>query len=542
MKTRNSNRFVLMILFIAITACSPKKETKLIADIPICGTVQFSDGCSKELDEIISYGLALVHHMTYPEAEAVFDKVIETDAQCFWGPWGKALTYIHPVWPDEPSEEQMNTGFEMAQKALTLARSEKEIAYGNAVLAYYSLTAEKTKKERLVNFQEKWQLAYASSPNDMEAKSFYALSLIGTADPTDKTFANQLKAGALAEEVLQVIGDHPGGFHYVIHAYDYPGLSDKALQAANQYGKIAPEIPHALHMPSHIYTRLGMWKESIDWNTRSAAAAFDTLKTGSAVSMHYFHALDYLIYAYLQRGEDDKAIQLLEDMRKLVASFQISPVTAYALSAAESRLALERQDWKQAASLTLLKATDFPWNKFPEYEALTHFAVGLGAARTGLTDVADNALKRLTELQQLCKNKYWIGQMEIQKITVRAWIANSQGKKKEALDLMTLASDQEWATQKHPITPGDLLPARELLGDLLLELNQYNEALAQYELSLQRSPQRLNSVYGAALSAQLSNNAVKAKMYYEQLQSLTSSAETTFDKKQKATEYLKKSS
>ncbi|HEY5826640.1 MAG TPA: hypothetical protein VIT44_19870, partial [Cyclobacteriaceae bacterium] len=326
MKNKNHIHLVVAILLITNIACSPKKESKLIADIPVCGTVQFSDGCSKELDEIISYGIALVHHMTYVEAETVFDKVIETNSECFWGPWGKALTYIHPVWPDAPTEDQMKAGLAMAQKALTLAKNEKEITYGNAVLAYYSLESAKTKKERLTAFKEKWQLAYSSNTNDMEAKSFYALSLIGIVDPADKSFANQLKAGKLAEEVLQVIADHPGGFHYVIHAYDYPGLSDKALQAANQYGKIAPEIPHALHMPSHIFTRLGMWKESIDWNKRSATAAFDTLKTGT-ISMHYFHALDYLIYAYLQRGEDNKANQVLEDMKKLVKPFQVNPVT-----------------------------------------------------------------------------------------------------------------------------------------------------------------------------------------------------------------------
>ncbi len=537
MKIRIVIHFAMFVLMIALVGCSLKNEKKQISDIPMCGTVQFSDGCNKELDKLISYGLALVHHMTYLEAEEVFDQVIQREPNCFWGPWGKALTYIHPVWPDAPTEDQMNTGLAMARKALTLARTAKETAYGQAVLAYYSLTKEKTKKERLMGFMENWQLAYTINPNDMEAKSFYALGLIGTADLTDKSLSNQLKAGRLAEEVLQVIEDHPGGFHYLIHAYDSPGLSVKALQAASHYGKIAPEIPHALHMPSHIYTHLGMWKESIDWNTRSAIAAMDTLKKG-AISFHYFHALDYLMYAHLQLGEDTKAIKLLDDIRKLVKPFQINPATAYALAAAESRLLLERQNWKGAAELTLPHATDFAWEKYPEFEALTYFAKGVGSARSGSVVASKTALNRLNELQKLIKNEYWIGQIEVQKHVVNAWLAHSRGSKQEAIDLMALATQLEGATQKHPITPGELLPSRELFGDLLLELNQPKEALEQYELSLLRNPQRLNSVYGAALAAQRMKDAIKTKLYYEQVLKLTATAEAQFDKKKKATLYL----
>jgi len=537
MKLKKHLHEVMAILLITSVACSPQKESAPITEIPVCGTVQFSDGCSKELDKTIAYGIALVHHMTYAEAEKEFDNVIKSDSGCFWGPWGKALTYIHPVWADVPTEEQMRVGLSMAQRALTLAKNEKELAYGNTVLSYYSLPDEKTKKERLMAFMEKWKLAYAANANDIEAKSFYALSLIGTIDPGDKSFANQLKAGKLAEEVLQVIPDHPGGFHYVIHAYDYPGLSDKALEAANHYGTIAPEIPHALHMPSHIYTRLGMWKESIDWNKRSAAAAFDS--TAATISMHYFHALDYLMYAYLQRGEDTKAYQVLEDMRKLVKPFQVSPVTAYALAATESRLALERQDWKRAAALHVPQAADFAWDKFPEFEALTHYAIGLGGARSGAVATTKHALSRLDELQKITKNEYWIGQIEIQKNVLNAWLAYADGSKEKALDFITRAADQEWATQKHAITPGDLLPARELFGDLLMELNQPKEAMLQYEMSLQRNPQRLNSLLGAAQAAERLSDNTKAKIYYQQIVDLTSYGDATFEKRQRAMLFLK---
>ena len=317
MTSRNSFPVAVMVL-ITVVACAPgeKNTSRFTTDIPVCGTVQFTDGCSEELDPLISYGLALVHHMTYEEAESVFTEVAEADESCFWGPWGKALSYIHPLWNDPPSEARLKAGWDLSQKAMKLAGTEKEMAYGRALVAYYENGSQKSDKERLKGFHDGWTRAFQANTDDLEAKAFYALSLIAVSDPTDKTFANQIKAGKLAEEVLLEIEDHPGAFHYIIHAYDYPALSDKAVRVANSYGKIAPEIPHALHMPSHIFTRLGMWKESIDWNTRSAAAALKH-PVGSATSMHYFHAMDYMMYSHLQRGEFSKAQAVLEEMQKL---------------------------------------------------------------------------------------------------------------------------------------------------------------------------------------------------------------------------------
>ncbi|MEX2235886.1 MAG: hypothetical protein WD824_27260 [Cyclobacteriaceae bacterium] len=539
MTIRNSS-LVLLITIMGTVACVQKSNVSsdaFMGEITVCGTVQFSDGCGDEVDKTIAYGLALIHHMTYEEAGNIFTKVTEENEDCFWGLWGKGLSYIHPLWNDPPSEEKLTEGWNLAQQALKLAKNEKEIGYAKALAAYYENGPQKTEKERLKNYHDAWKIAFESNVADLEAKTFYALSLIAISDPADKTFANQLKAGKLSEEVLQVINDHPGAFHYIIHAYDYPGLSDKALAVANMYGKIAPQIPHALHMPTHIFTRLGMWKESIDWNKRSAEAAFQKTVDGS-ISMHYFHALDYLVYAYMQTAEDNKARMILEDLKKLEGSFQMHPATAYSLAATQSRFLLERQDWKNASALTLPGNVDF-WNKFPEYEALTHFAVGLGAARNGSPVSAKKALERLNQLQSLIKIPYWSGQVEIQKNIINAWLALGRGSKKEAVALMTLASDQEWATQKHPITPGELLPARELFGDLLLSLNQSKEALEQYEMTLQRSPGRMNSLYGAARSAELSGDQQKAKLYYQQLMDLTSGAERSLEKTQKAAEFLK---
>lgn len=531
-----SNKFFsVAVMLITAVACAPReqKTSRVIADIPVCGTVQFSDGCSDELDPIISYGLALVHHMTYEEADQVFTKVSEADETCFWGPWGKALSYIHPLWNDPPGEERLTAGLNLSGKALKLAKTEKEFAYGRAVAAYYENGSQKTDKERLRAFHDGWALAYKANPEDLEAKAFYALTLISVSDPTDKTFANQIKAGRLAEEVLMEIADHPGAFHYIIHAYDYPGLSDKAIQVAHNYGKIAPEIPHALHMPSHIFTRMGMWKESIEWNTRSAAAGLKNPVAG-AVSMHYFHAMDYMMYSHLQRGEITKARAVLEEIKRQSGPLHAHPATAYALAAGEGRFHLERMDWKGAAMMTLPKKGDFSWDKFPDSQALNAFAIGLGAARTGFLERAGIALNKLDSLKPSIKHPYFAGQVEVQKSIIKARMAFNKGKRKEAIELMRQACDLEWKTEKHPITPGELLPSRELFGEMLMEANLPNEALEQYEMSLQRSPNRLNSLYGAARAAEVAGDREKARHYYAKVVELTSESSDILDMREKA--------
>ena len=526
---------VAVMALITVVGCTPgeKNTSPLIADIPVCGTVQFSDGCSEELDPMIGYGIALVHHMTYEEADQVFAKVSEADETCFWGPWGRALSYIHPLWNDPPGEERFKAGWDLSQKALKLAKTDKEMAYGRAVASYYENTSEKSEKERLKSFHDGWDQAFQFNPEDLEAKAFYALSLIAVSDPTDKTFANQLKAGALAEEVMLEIEDHPGAFHYIIHAYDYPGLSDKAIDVANTYGKIAPEIPHALHMPSHIFTRLGMWKESIEWNTRSAAAALKNPVRG-AVSMHYFHAMDYMMYSHLQRGEITKARAVLEKMEKLSGPFHAAGATAYALAAGEGRFHLERMDWRAASMMALPKNGEFNWQNFPESRALNAFATGLGAARSGSMELAGMALTKLDSLKPSIKHPYFSGQVEVQKNIIKAWMAFGKSKQKEAIALMRQACDLEWATEKHPITPGELLPSRELFGEMLIEANLSKEALEQYEMSLQRSPNRLNSLYGAARAAELSGDQEKAKHYYAKVVELTAESSDIVDRREKA--------
>jgi tetratricopeptide (TPR) repeat protein len=538
----NSQRYFLMLAAVILLSSScdrknNKEETGLSTRLTLCGSVQFDEGYGTETDSLISYGVALLHHMTYEDAEKIFDRVIETSPECFWGYWGKAMTFIHPLWPDQPDRDLLMSGQELAGKAMDYASSPREKLFGEALIAYYSEGIEKTEKERLTQTKDKWESAYTIQPEDLEAKAFYSLFLVASADPSDKTFKNQLNAGMLAMEVLEKIPDHPGGFHYSIHAYDYPELAGQAIFAAENYSNIAPDVPHALHMPTHIFTRLGQWDESISWNTRSARSALRH-PVGQSVSSHYFHAVDYMVYACMQQLKDKQAERILEEIHKMEGPFQEMAATAYSLAAVEGRYYLERQQWEQAAVLSGRLNPHLDWEKFPEYEALVHFAAGLGSARSGNIAKAKEAVLRLGYLKGKPENPYWKTQIEVQETSVRAWIAFAEGEKTEALTLMRRAADIENSTSKSPVTPGELLPASEMLGDMYMDLNQPDMALEQYKIALNRSPNRFNSLYGAARAAELKGNRDEAGIYYKKLLDLTADSEITLPQKEKARKFL----
>jgi tetratricopeptide (TPR) repeat protein len=512
------------LLALIFVSCS-KKETDnvqrgyLTPEI-LCGTVTFKDGCSPKLDTLISFGFALLHHMTYDDAEYTFNQVIETDPDCFWGHWGKAMSYIHPLWPDVPDEKQLKDGMLLSLNGLSLAKTEKEKLYGKAVASFFEGELNKPKGERLIAFNENWQIAKTEMPDDIEARLFSVLTMLSTVSPNDKTYKVQREAGSIAEDVLKTIPDHPGGFHYAIHAYDFPPLAPEAIRVAKNYYKIAPEIPHALHMPTHIFTRLGYWQESIDLNLKSANVALE-LPVNGQISNHYFHALDYLVYAYLQKSEYDKAKKIAATLDTLSGTYQYAPQTAYSLAAIPGRLALEYQNWNEAVNLSLNTHTDFLWDKFPQYVALIYFAKGIGAGRTGNIKIAQQSFEKLDELQKFFKDhvtyKYWINQIEIQKRAVEGWLLNAKNEKEKAVEVMISAAELEDATDKNPVTPGSLLPVREMLGDMLMELNRPEDALHQYELSLKNSPNRFNSLYGAGKSAELMGNKKKAEFYFNMI-------------------------
>ncbi len=483
------------------------------------GTVDFPVSCKPEAARLAASGLALLHHMTYEGSREIFAAASAADPDCAMAYWGEAMTYIHPLWSDPPTE----AGFQRASELLATAtargeKTERERAYIAAAESYFAAGRGPVERPNLEAFEKAWQEVHARFPADPEAACFAAISQLGTADPGDKTFAKQRRAGAMTEAVLARIPDHPCGHHYTIHAYDYPVLAERALPVARRYGEIAPAVPHALHMPTHIFTRLGLWQESIDWNRRSGDVALHHPVEG-AVSMHHLHALDYLAYAYLQRGQDREAEAVARDLAALAGPFQVEAATPYTFAAVPARLALERQRWAAAAALEPRTPADFPWDKFPALEAITHFARALGAARTGDTAGARKSIDRLAALRDEAQktSPYWSKQVEIQRLAALAWLKRAEGHEDQALATMEAAAELEATTEKHPVTPGEVLPARELLADMLLEAGQHAEARAAYEATLARSPNRFNALYGAGRAAELAGDREAARRHFEAL-------------------------
>jgi len=490
------------------------------------GTVQFAHSCDDAAARHLDRGLALLHHMTYEGARLEFAEAAGADPECAMGYWGQAMTFIHPLWSDPPTGEDFQLGAALVEEARQRGgKTAREQAYIEAVAAYYAPGNQATEAANLAGFESGWRQTHERHPDDIEAALFFALAHLGTADPSDKTYAHQTRSGEIAEGVLEDIADHPGAHHYTIHAYDYPPLAARALEIARNYGRIAPAVPHALHMPTHIFTRLGLWEESIDFNRRSAAAALEH-PAGDRVSLHYLHALDYLAYAHLQRGESGDAEEVQARLDALEGPFQIEIATPYTFAAVPARLALERQRWSEAAQLEV-EPDVYPWDRFPAMEAITHFARGVGAARAGEPGLAGEAIDHLALLRDRAAetSPYWAQQVEIQRLAAEAWRAFDAGERERALATMREAADLEASTEKHPVTPGEVLPARELLGDLLLEMERYEEARAAYEATLERAPRRLNALYGAGRAAELAGDREAAAEHYRKLVELVSDAD-----------------
>jgi tetratricopeptide (TPR) repeat protein len=507
------------------------------------GTVHFPVSCKAPAQNLMERGVALMHHMTYSGARKVFEAARAADPDCALAYWGVAMTYIHPLWPDQPTREQIRLGQNLVKTAKTRGKkTAREHAYIAALDAYYGRALEQDHRTRLGNFEKVWGRIYEEFPDDLEAASFYALAHMAMASKTDKSYQKQKEAGAIAEKVLARIPGHPGAHHYIIHAYDSPELASRALDVARNYGKVAPDVPHALHMPTHIFTRLGLWQESIEWNRRSAAAAWRN-KVNGEITMHYPHALDYLAYAYLQQGRDEKAKEILNRILSLSDPFYDlnAESAAYAIAAIQARYSLERQQWEAAARLAVRQPSSFPWgDRYAAYEAITHFSRALGAARSGYPSAVKHSIAELERLHDIAvtKSAYWANQVEIQRISAQAWLAFAQKREGEALRLMKHAADIETSTDKSPTTPGEVLPSRELLGDMLLELDRPGEALQAYEAELVRSPNRFNTLYGAGRAAELAQDRVKAKAYYRNLLDLARHADGRQMRLQHARRYL----
>ncbi|MBA2524297.1 MAG: hypothetical protein H0V18_00745 [Pyrinomonadaceae bacterium] len=506
------------------------------------GQVNFTVSCSASSQKQFNRATALLHSFWYEEAEKAFAAVARDDPKCVMAHWGVAMSLYHPVWaPSTPGELQK--GRAAVEKAKSVeAKTDRERDYIAAIEAFYKDSDRLDHRTRALAYEKAMERVYLGYPKDREAAIFYALALLGTGPITDKTFANQKKAAGILNRVLPQEPTHPGVAHYLIHSFDYPQLAYLALPAARSYARIAPSSPHALHMPSHIFTRLGLWQESINSNLASAATAKKHVARThpGAASFDQLHALDYLVYAYLQGGEDEKARLILAQANEVEKVDAEVIAAAYAFTAIPARYALERRRWSEAAKLELRPVT-FPWDRFRYAEAIIYFARAVGAARSGDQNAARRDAEKLSALQAALaetKDSYWANQVEIQRRAASSWLAYAEGKNDEALTLMRSAAELEAASEKHPVTPGPIIPARELLGDLLLELKQPELALREFETSLRDSPKRFNGLYGAALAAQLSGDRKKASAYYRKIVVLMAHADSARPELSKAKQFL----
>src|SRR5687768_8288912 len=458
------------------------------------GTITFPISCAPASQKPFARGVALLHSFWYAEAEKAFLELAASDPSCAMAHWGVAMSNFHPIWAP-PSPAEIARGRAAVDKALAAtAPTAREKAYIDAIAAFYADADKADHRTRAVAFENAMARVHQQHPDDREAAIFYSLALLGTAPPADKTYVNQKKAGEILNRVLPLQPDHPGVAHYLIHSFDYPQLASLALPAARSYSKIAESSPHALHMPSHIFVRLGLWDDSIRANEDSAAAARAHVEKTApgATAFDELHALDYLAYAFLQQGRDAKAGEILDRVRAVKRLDNPQFAAAYALAAVPARYALERGRWAEAAALEVTPAW-FPWKTFPYAEAITHHARAIGAARTGDVARAREAVTRLGALREAAiaaKIGYWPDQIEIQRREAAAWLAFAEGRKDEAVELMAAAVTLEESTDKHPVTPGAVLPARELQGDLLVALGRPEEARASYKASLAVAPSR----------------------------------------------------
>lgn len=488
------------------------------------GKVHFSSSCGEEAQRGLDYALAMLHGFWFPQCINAFTDLTKAQPSCAMAYWGLAMSQRTNPLTGEPSRENTKRGWEAIEQAKILeAKTQRERDYVAAMSAYYRDWETLDFRSRILSYEEAMEHVYRRYPEDVEAAVLYALALNEaiTVLPADKTSSRQLKAARILEEVLSKDPEHPGALHYLIHSYDFPGLAERGLEAANKYASIAPGAPHARHMPSHTYSMLGMWDESISSN-----------EAALGIAKNYVHAMDFMVYAYLQLGQDGQAKRLVEmsaGLQKTVpAAGQRTPtgsvLTVYTAHAAiPARYAIERGAWREAAALEAHHVS-------PVGDAITHFTRAMGLARLGDSVHAREEIEMLRslrdELTQL-KQDYWAEQIEIQRTAAAAWVALSEGDKAQALSLMRSAADAEDGSEKHVAMENRLWPMRELLGELLLAVDEPVLALQEFETSLAISRNRLRGLYGAAKAAQRIGDRSKATGFYTQVLGLTKNADSS---------------
>jgi hypothetical protein len=481
------------------------------------GKVTFPISCKPSVQEAFERAVAMLHSFWYEAALEAFQKVVAEDPDCAMGYWGLAMSEWRPLWY-APDATALRAGWAAIEKAKS-ARSQtvRERGFIGALETFYRDGEKLDNSTRVAAYEQAFEQLHDRFPDDREVTAFYGLALITAASPKDKSYAKQKKAAVLLQQVFTAQPDHPGASHYIIHAFDYPELAELGLPAARNYSKIAPAAPHALHMPSHIFTRLGLWRDSIASNIASELAAkeYEATMKMDGVWDEQLHAMDYLAYAYLQLGQDRDAKTVLDELRTIKKVQPENVKTAYAFAALPARYALERRDWAAAAAISSLHESKLKWPG-----GLTAFTKGYGLARLG--DLA-GARRQLAVLESIdhemarARDPFWSDYIEALRRGLQAWIAHSEGREPEALALMRSGADLEDDTEKHPVTPGSILPLRELLGELLLEQHDGKRSLVEYETALRHAPRRLAALYGAARAAEEAGDAGKANNYYAQI-------------------------
>jgi len=520
-----------MALFVWLSAAAVTARAAT-TDADQVGQVHFHTSCSAEAQVHFDRAVALLHSFWFPEAIKAFHTVLETDSSCAMGYWGIAVSLLGNPLAGAPTPQALQEGAALLREAKPVGvQTEREYDYLSAIALFYKDVESTEHRTRALAYEQVMARLAARYPDDTEAAIFYALALLSTAPPTDKTYANQLRAAAILEKIWAQQPRHPGVAHYLIHSYDYPPIAAQGLTAARSYARIAPAVPHALHMPSHIFTRLGLWQESIATNRASAMAAKEELRATPTVgtgSANALHAMDYMIYGYLQLAQDQAAKRLVDEVRAIQTTDAARLDAIYALAAIPARYALERRRWDEAMGLQL-HPKELAWERFPQAEAVIVFARALGAARGDKAAAALQDAVRLKALHEALVadgKTYWAEHVEMQRQIVAAWVARAAGKNDEAVKLMRHAVALEEATEKHPVTPGPLVPARELLGELLLEVKQPALALQAFEASQRSEPNRFKGLYGAARAAELAGEKEKARTFYNKLVVLAEQADS----------------
>ena len=511
----------LIVISLGGSAYKTRGQVQQHADHHL-GRADFPITCSRQAQEEFNRAIALLHHMTYPQARAAFERVATTDPRCAMAHWGIAMTLFQPLWPTRPRPEALRRGWEAVQKAKSLQPpTELERSFVAAAEAFFLDPSSSDYWLRIRRWEQAMEKVYTSFPNDPEAAAFYALAHLATTPSNTISRAHSDRAAEILLSVYKRNPDHPGAMHYLVHANDVPGRERESLEITRKYDAAAPRNPHALHMPTHIYTRLGDWNGVIRGNLLAAEAALEhpAGDRGEFVWDEFPHAIEYLVYAYLQKGADDGAAAQLKRLR---ATARLEPTfkTAFHLASIQARYALERRAWTEAVLLVPREPATLDWDRFTWPEAIARFARGMGAAHLGKVIEARAAVEGLEKLEGATRKggeDLFARNIQVLRLEASAWLAHVERQKESSVALMREAAELEVSTPKHAVTPGPTLPAHELLGDLLMEQKQPAEALVAYKRSLELYPKRFNGLLGAARAARALGDKPQARTFYKEL-------------------------